>query len=240
MWTAEHIASMLSSGLAAGEKAAVAEQSPLGLDALGETELHPILAAGIAASGHTALREVPYPGSFAGMPLPRERERCDLVVLPEGVDALLDPLTLLRAARDREATLFAGVTEPLPEGCPPEDAFWLEVKVVAQYAFVEDVPGPNRSYASQLTRGPRADLAKLAREPMIDAGGVAIVLFGAEADGVRHDLGVSFSAMLDRDLPVSSPAIEIIDIADRSGNAAVGVCVVPLRAARDRVPGGGA
>jgi hypothetical protein len=233
MWTAQQIVSMLITGLREAESAFAVEQSPLGLDALSETELHPILAAGIAASGLTALREVPYPGAYRRGPLPRERERCDLVVLPEGSAGLLDPLSLMRAAEVRAATLFAEVTEPLPAGTAPEDAFWLEVKVVAQYAYVEDVPGPNGAYTSGLTRGPGLDIAKLAREPMIDAGGVAIVLFGAEAAGIRHDLGAAFSAMLDRDLPVSSPAIEVMEIADRAGNAAVGVCVVPLRAARD-------
>ncbi len=233
MWTGQQVVEMLAFGLARAESAMVAEQSPLGIDALSETELHPILAAGIAGSGLTALREVPYPGAYRREPLPREREKCDLVVLPSGSAGLLDPLLLMQAAEVRAATLFAGVAEPLPEGTAPEDAFWLEIKVVAQYAFVEGVPGPNRSYTSQLTRGPAADIAKLAREPMIDAGGVAIVLFGAEADGARHDLGVAFSSMLDRDLPVSSPAIEIIEIADRAGNAVAGVCVVPLRVVRD-------
>ncbi len=233
MWTAESVVEMLMSGLAVAESAGALEQSPLGLDALAETELHPILASGVEAAGLTALREVPYPGAFTRRPLARERERCDLVILPEGSSRLLDPLELLRAAEARQASLFAEVAEPLPDGAAPEDAFWLEIKVVAQYAYVEDVPGPNGAYTSQLTRGPAFDIAKLAREPMVGAGGVGIVLFGAERDGVRHDLGVMFSAMLDRDLPISSPAIEIMDIADRAGNASVGVCVVPLRVVRD-------
>lgn len=224
---------MLASALREAEAGCVLEQAPLGLDALEETALHPLLAAGFGAAGLVALREQPYPGAYRDRPLPRERERCDLVVLPEGFTRLMDPLELLREAEAKAGTLFAGAEEAVAsDAAAPEDAFWLEVKAVAQYAYVDAVPGPNRAYGSLLTRGPALDLAKLAREPMVEAGGVGVVLFGAEGAGVAHDLSVMVTRMLDRDLPIGLPATELVEIADRAGNGCVGVCVVPLRAVR--------
>ncbi len=183
------------------------------------------------------VREQPYPGAFSSLPLPRDRERCDLVVLPEGKSRLLDPLEVVRELQAREATLFAAIDEDndavSSNAAAPEDAFWLEIKAVAQYAYVDDVPGPNPAYTSQLTRGPALDVMKLSREPMVDAGGVGVVLFSADPAGVTHDFGIMLSKMMDRDLPISSPAIEIVEIGDRAGNMCAGVCVVPLRVVRD-------
>jgi hypothetical protein len=232
MWSAAEIAGLLASGVREAEAACVLEQTPLGPDALDETGLHPVLASGLAGGGLAVLREQPYPGAYRSRPLPRERERCDLVVLPEGVTRLVDPLALLREAEARAGTLFAGAGEADGASAAPEDAFWLEVKVIAQYAYVDAVPVPNRAYGSLLVRGPALDLAKLAREAMVEAGGVGVVLFGAEERVVRHDLSVMVTKMLDRDLPIGSPATEVVAIADRAGNCCAGVWVVPLRAVR--------
>jgi hypothetical protein len=235
MWTAEDIAERLAAGLRAAEWMLSLEQAPLGLDSLDETALHPVLAAGFEDSPWAVVREQAYPGTFRAMPLPRDRERCDLVVLPEGKTRVLDPLEVVRDVMAREATLFAGVDECgklSTDAARPEDAFWLEVKVVAQYAYVDSVPGPNRAYGSQLTRGPIVDVRKLSREAMVEAGGVGVVLFSADPAGVKHDFGIMVSKMLDRDLPISSPAMEIVEIGDRAGNVCAGVCVVPLRVVR--------
>lgn len=233
-WRAEDLSEAVARRLGSFEAELEAEQAVRGLDAHDETALHPLIACGLRDFGYQVLREQPYPGEYARGPLPRDRERCDLVVLPEGSHTLLDPLALLRAAEARAATLFAGLEEPLPKGAMPEDAFWLEVKSVAQISYVEGVPVGNRSYASQLVRGPALDLAKLAREPMIDAGGSLVLLFGADEAVVRHDLGIMLKALIERDLPITSPAIEVVPIADRSGNACLGVCLVPLRAVREK------
>ncbi|GAB4382974.1 MAG: hypothetical protein Kow0022_01640 [Phycisphaerales bacterium] len=233
-WRVEDLSEAVARRLARFEADLAAEQAVHGLDALDEPALHPLIADGLAQLGHHVLREQPYPGPFARRPPHRDRERCDLVALPEGSRTLLDPLALLKARDARQATLFAHADSAPPEGTLPEDAFWLEVKCVAQTNFVDGVPVSNRSYTSQLMRGPAMDLAKLAREPMITAGGSLLLLFGADAGVVRHDLAVMLRGLIDRDLPIASPAIEIVPIADRSGNACVGVCLVPLRAVRDR------
>ncbi|KAA0214520.1 MAG: hypothetical protein DYG94_10310 [Leptolyngbya sp. PLA3] len=231
MWDCAELTDAIARGIAQAEEALRREQAVLGLDARDEVSLHPLVAAGLGRLGLTVLREQAYPGAYARRPRPRDRERCDLVALPPGADGLLDPLALLKRP---EPTLFAAVEEPEPRPALPEDAFWLEVKSVAQVCYVEGVPMGNTSYASQLIRGPALDLAKLAREPMIDAGGSLVLLFGASGDVVRHDLGVMTRALIDRDLPISSPSMDVVPIADRAGNACVGVCLVPLRAVRDR------
>lgn len=234
MWMVGELARAMSEELRQAERRLSDEQAVLGLDSLDEVSLHPLLAQGLGRLGVAVLREQAYPGAYARRPLPRDRERCDLVALPAGATTLLDPLAMLKRQEAKEATLFAAVEEPAPAGVLPEDAFWLEVKSVAQVCYVEGVPVGNTSYASQLVRGPALDLAKLAREPMIDAGGSLVLLFGAGEEVVRHDLGVMMRALIDRDLPISSPAIEVTPIADRVGNACAGVCLIPLRAVRDR------
>lgn len=235
MWMGSELVGAVAEELRQAEQRLCVEQAVHGLDALDEVRLHPIVEAGLRRTGLVVLREQAYPGAYARRPLPRDRERCDLVVLPEGCERLLDPLVMLREAEERAATLFAGAgSEPASVvGALPEDAFWLEVKSVAQVSYVEGVPIGNRSYGSQLVRGPAVDLAKLAREPMVSAGGVMVLLFAGEEAVARHDLGVMVSALLERDLPIRSPETEVVEIADRAGNTCVAVCLVPLRVVRE-------
>ncbi|MCL4219779.1 MAG: hypothetical protein KJZ65_00275 [Phycisphaerales bacterium] len=234
MWHPAELTDAAARRIAEADQTLRREQAVQGLDALDEVALHPLLAEAFKQAGLGVREEQPYPGTYARRPLPRDRERCDLVLLPPGSTSLLDPLALLQMHAARQATLFASVRQPVPAGASPEDAFWLEVKSVAQVCYVEGVPVPNTSYARQLVRGPALDLAKLAREPMINAGGSLVLLFGASEDVVRHDLGMMTRAMIDRDLPISSPSVEVTPIADRAGNACVGLCLVPLRAVRER------
>ena len=67
-----------------------------------------------------------------------------------------------------------------------EDAFWLEVKVVAQ--FTEE--GANARYSSQLLSTVQDDIAKLSRDRGILHAGLLIVLFTANAEIADHDLGI--------------------------------------------------
>ncbi|RMH14308.1 MAG: hypothetical protein D6695_01610 [Planctomycetota bacterium] len=232
-WRADEIVHALVSSLKAREAQLFAEHAVYGLDALDEVDLHPLLADGLRHAGFSAFREVPYPGQPERLPRESERQRCDLVIGPAGTAGIADIVQWGKELQRAEQTLFASLAKTRPSGLLPQDAFWLEVKSVAQIGYVEGVPVPNRSYASQLVRGPALDLIKLAREPLIESAGVAVIVFGAEAPLVRHDLQAMATALIDRDLPISSPTIEILPIADRVGNACAGVCLVPLRAARD-------
>lgn len=178
--------------------------------------------------------------------LDRERERCDIVVLPAGFTRIADPISRRRAARtirrEAEGTLFeptatrdSAVIEHAraADACPPEDAFWLEVKVVGQHAYCSGVPGPNRAYASQLSRGVISDLIKLRADRHLRHAGVLLVLFSEDPTTAEHDLGVLLHRCLDRDLPIWSAERRSLAILDRIGNRVCTLALIPIR------PGGG-
>jgi hypothetical protein len=181
------------------------------------------------------LAEQPYPGRPERRPLHRERERCDLVVLPEGLPAgtvLADPVALLREADQRAGTLFSCAAPAVgTPGVEPGHAFWLEVKAVGQFAFTNGVPGPNAAYASELVRGPALDCAKLSRDPMIEHAGVLLVLFTDDERTASHDLGVMVHRCMDRDLPVCEPVTVRFPLTDRIGNRVCSVSLIRVRRA---------
>ncbi len=176
------------------------------------------------------------------LPDPRDRMRCDLVLTPEPGLTLGDPLALVKSTRARKkqaaGTLFAAVeaAEPPPtpsEGCcPPEDAFWLEVKVVGQFTYSAGIAGPNRSYASELTRGPAADIKKLSSDGRIGHAASLILLFTRDEATAEHDLAQAMHRCLDRELPIGSPVRRSVPMVDRIGNGVLTACLVPVRGGR--------
>jgi hypothetical protein len=168
-----------------------------------------------------------------------ERQRCDLVVLPPGTTGLRDPVvTRSRAQAEKAAaagTLFeaAGVATPAPGPDPaladPGDALWLEVKSVGQCCYTHGVGGPNRAYASELTRGTAIDLRKLCSDGLIEHAALVLVLFTADEATAEHDVAALAHRCLDRGLSVSAPVVRGFDIADRIGNRRASVAVVRVR-----------
>lgn len=249
MWSAAAIADALIDALMRQEQAFREEHAVYGLDSMTEVELHPILAAGLERSGFGVLREQAYPHEWraktaaargrTGLPEHRDRRRCDLVLTPEPGSVLDDALVNERERR-KEAELVRGslfedhasAAEPVSDGArvPPEEAYWLEIKLVNQFCVNAGVPGPNRAYTSELTRHPVADLAKLAADDRIRHGGVAIVLCAADEATARHDLGVMAHKCLDRGLSIESPIVRVFPMQERIGNAVCAVGFVPLRA----------
>jgi hypothetical protein len=203
------IADAIEEGLATEARRLDREQAVRGLDACEELELHPVLAGGLRAAGYVVWPEQHYP-------LPKRRrtdiegERCDLVLARE--DAPLDTL-------EREPTLF----DP-PKLVPLDEAFWLEVKVVAQHT----PEGPNARYASQLLSEVRQDVSKLSRNPGIHHAALALVLFCADDATADHDLAVWLERCLDQGLPVGSPCLRRVPITDRLGNTRCVVAVYPV------------
>lgn len=177
------------------------------------------------------------------LPDPRDRMRCDLVLTPLRNLKLGDPLALVKSTRARKqqaaGTLFAAVeaAEPPPaapaDTCPPEEAFWLEAKVVGQFCYSAGVPGPNASYAAELTRGPAADIRKLSADGRIAHGAALILLFTADQATADHDLTQMLHRCLDRGLPFASPVRRSIPIVDRIGNTLLTLCLIPIRPMRD-------
>ncbi|MCA9287201.1 MAG: hypothetical protein KDA05_01370 [Phycisphaerales bacterium] len=240
-WVFEDIAAAVAQGLRRRAAMVDAEQGVRGLEALEEVGLHPVVAAGLEGEGFGVLREQGYPG-VAGAPIRRERERCDVVVLPRGGTRLLDPVTRRLERRAASGTLFeshvaaeqeresGGGEEPADGGVACDEALWLEVKLAAQYAYTDGVPGPNPSYVADMTAF-IGDLAKLARDQVILHAAAVVVLFSQCEATLRHDLGVAVERALAKDLPLAAPAVECFPMTDRIGNAVCGVAVVGLRKA---------
>ncbi len=212
-----------------------AERAVHGLDALDEIALHPIVENALASHNMGVHREFPYPAPAKLRPDHRERERCDLVLTQDPDAPPADPVRERKEQDQALGTLFAPLADAIPSGektTPLDACYWLEVKVVGQFTYTEGVPGPNRTYTSLLTRGPAADIAKLARDRFIIYAGVLVVLFTADQRTAEHDLGVMVDKMLDRSLRIASPSIESFPINDRIGNAVCTLAMVPLRRTR--------
>jgi hypothetical protein len=233
MWRPDQIADLAAGELQARAEALRLEQAVRGLDALQETEFHPIIADGLAAAGFGVACEFPYPGVVFRRRF-SERERCDLVLTPSPEVAIADPVEVVKQAEAAAATLFASTeaAAPAPEGIPPEEAYWLEVKLVGQFCFSNGVPGPNRTYASELLRNAASDIPKLARDPRIRHGAVLLVLFTADRPTADHDLAALMHRCLDKELPVSSPSLARFEIPDMIGNTLCTVAVVPVAVCR--------
>lgn len=209
---------IICEGAAEGIRAEAArrdlEQSPYGVDALEEVALHPLLAAGIEASGRRTLREQRLP-TGRGKARRSEGVRCDLVVLPEGEDALSDPLL--------SGTLFG------ERGAAPEEAVWLEVKAVHQFALVNGVAAANPRYTALWLREATGDVRKLSAESDLFRRGLLLVVFAADEETVEHDLHAWAHRCLDEGLAIGRLVRRVFPITERIGNTVGAVVVVEVR-----------
>jgi hypothetical protein len=250
MWLVDEIVAAAASAMAAEERRVRTEQTYRGPDGLDEVGVHAVLAAGFERAGWGVVREERFPGAWrkrpgrrSTLPEARERERCDLVLTPRRGQGVRDAMAAARgvdgARKAAAGGLFEAAAGALGEadfsgGCdgatadgrvPASDAYWLEVKVVGQFTYTLGVPGPNRTYASELLRGVPADLKKLAADPAVVRGGVLLVLFTTDQLVAEHDLALLVHRCLDRRVPLRSPRVEGVAVADRIGN---GRCTLAL------------
>ncbi len=209
MFSLPDIADAVETGVRCVAAAIDEEQAVAGLDARDEVELHPVLAAAIAAAGYGVFREQRYPADRKRR-RETEGERCDLVLTPDGRE--------LRVSA-RRATLFDS-----PDAVDFDDAFWLEVKVVAQFT----PEGANGGYAGQLLSTVRQDVTKLSKDDGILHAGLLIVLFVAEPAIAEHDLGIWQDRCLERGLPIGAPYRREVPIADRLGNRVCSIALYPV------------
>ncbi len=209
MWSGADIADAVEASLHAESKRRDDEQAVRGIDALDELELHPILARGFASCGFGVWDEQRFPADRRKRDH-SEGERCDLVLTPGGRDL---------AAPDREPSLFDA-----PDPLALEDAYWLEVKTVCQFAL----EGPNPGYASALMTAVRGDVAKLAGDPAIKHAGCLVIVFAADDRVASHDIDVALLGGLDRGLPLGSPYRRCFAITDRHGNAVCAFVLIPV------------
>lgn len=217
MWNDRDVLHACAESLRAAARAADDEQSPYGLDAHHELALHEILRAGLAARGFGVHAEVRLPRR-ANLPKRSEGERCDIVLTDRPGEPLIDPLDA--------GTLFAAI------GVPMADALWIEVKCAHQFALVEGVAQPGRTYTSQLLSGAVADVRKLASQGLPFAA-TLLVLFTADEATAAHDLATWAHRCLDHALPISSPLRESFPIRDRIGNNACTLALTRVSAFED-------
>ena len=205
-WSTAEMADALEAGLRARAAADDAEGAVYGFDALDELGLHPLLAGALEAAGWGVWREQRYPG-HRHKRKKSEGLRCDLV-LTEGGLPLRDP--------EVAGTLFGG--QPAAE---VEEAFWLEVKTVAQF----EVGGAFGRYSAELLNPVMKDVRKVGGDGVIRHGGLVLVLFTANEEVATHDLRVWHGRCLDKGLAVGLPAVRGFAITERIGN---GWCAVAV------------
>lgn len=229
MWRPDQIADIAAAALHERSEALRLEQAVRGLDALSEVQFHPILADALAAAGFGVATEFPYPGLPGRRPKRSERERCDLVLTPSPEVPILDPVAEAVQREEAAGGLFDPelVAQAYP-GIPPEEAYWVEVKLVGQHCFSAGVPGPNRTYASELLTTAAADLMKLSRDARICFGALLLILFNADERTATHDLAAFMHRCLDKELPVMSPSRASFEVPDLIGNAVCTAAMVPI------------
>lgn len=236
MFRTELLAEIAASTLRSRAAELVKEQAVRGLDALAETGFHPLLAAGFSSAGLGVFREQPYPGEPARRLKHAERERCDLVLTDRPGVPLLDPLARLKAKDAAAGTLFEVAAPSMlaaETAIEPGDSFWIEVKLVGQFCFINGVPGPNRAYSTELVRLAASDVPKLSRDPCIKHAAALIILFTENPETAAHDTTVFMHRCLDRQLPVGSPSSVGFEIPDLIGNRRCTVTLVPVRSAAE-------
>lgn len=213
MWDLGLILSSCARALADAARGLDEEQAALGIDALDELAIHPMLRRGLADAGFGVLCEQRYPG-VASRPRRSEGDRCDIVLTEQPGEHLADPLA--------GHTLFGS------RGVAPQDALWLEVKVVGQCAITDGMARQNPGYSSGLLTSLTADVRKLASDDRIAHGAALLVLFNSDQQVAEHDIGQWTRAAIARGLPISSPLCERFSITDRIGNGVVTVALVQV------------
>ena len=232
MWSLSVITRTALDGLRRRELELTEEHAVRGLDSFREIDLHPLLSQTFTESSHEAIREACFPSPPEGLPGRNARDRVDLVLLPEGKKALYDPVDAHKELHKADGTLFETVAELRglnTRECDPSEAFWIEIKAIPQFRYVDGVPQPNTRYAHELINGPAEDVVKLAADPMIRHGGVLVLLFTELEEAGEHDLAIAVRTMIDRDLPVGMPDFEKMPIQDRGGNAWCTLGLIPVR-----------
>jgi len=206
-------------------------QAVYGIDAESEAQIQHRAALGIMDAGLGVVREAYYPGGVSSGASDSGRKRCDLCVTPAPDRELIDPLREARERARADETLFGAALrhrEPGPDGYAPEDAWWIEVKIVAQHACRDGVFTPNSGYASALIGWLARDVEKLALDDRIWHGAVLMIVFTSDERTFTNDLHAAVSAVVGRGLPVLTPLSDSCAITDRAGNACMGVALVPV------------
>ena len=232
MWNQAEIADLMADELRAYTETTSAKQAHAGIDSLSEVRLHPLLCQSFTKSVFGVQREVRYPSSGIASPNDSQRQRCDLVLTPCQGMTIFDPIHEHRLNDELAQTLFAGHLVNQTDNdsvCQPQEAYWIEVKVVGQFQYVDGVPMPNTVYASELTKAPKLDVIKLASEPMIHAGAILVIVFAEHEDTGPHDISHAAGIWIEQGLPISIPEIRSFPIPNYGGNEWCSIGLIPVK-----------
>jgi len=211
-WSTADLADAIAAGLTQRAARDDREQVVYGFDHLDELGLHPLIQQALRDAGYGVWPEQQYPSDWSRSKR-SEGKRCDIAISP-------DP----EAAGLREPSVKNTLFDT-PNKIDPEQAYWLEIKTVAQF----ETSGPFRRYTSELLSPVAQDIKKLWSDTRIFHAGLLLVLFTADQLTGEHDLGVWHERCLSRGYPVSPPSTRGFKITDRIGNGYCSVAVFGVR-----------
>ena len=211
-WSIADLADAVTEGLHARAREDDLEQTVYGFDCLRELQLHPLIQKTLRNADYGVWPEQRYP-SDGTHKKKSHGKRCDITLTFEGL-----PL------RDPEVK---GTLHDTIEAMDPEEAFWLEVKTVAQF----ETSGPFKRYSAELLAPVTHDVKKLWNDGLIRHAGLLLVLFNSQKEIADHDLVAWHRRCLERGYPVGVPAIRGFKISDRVGNAWCSVAMFAVRGA---------
>jgi len=207
------------------------EQAVRGLDALSELQLHQFVEQGFTNAGYGINREAFYPSDGDAYTNKNHRQRCDFALTPNPDLKLHDPVVEMRQLALAQDTLFAEALQTTPDPtstCPPEDAWWIEIKSFAQHAYRDGIPSPNPTYAHEMVTGLQTDLCKLSADPQIWHGCVLAIVFTETEAIATHDLNQAAQMCIDQDIPVRAPITASSSITNRAGNGCITTALFPV------------
>ncbi len=210
-WSCADIADAVAAGLKEQAARDDLEQAVYGFDARDELGLHPLLHDALRQAEYGVWPEQRYP-SDRDKPRRSEGKRCDMVLTRSPDLPLKDPLVT--------GTLFDN--QPAAE---VEQAYWLEVKLVAQF----ETEGPFPRYSAELMSPVTQDIRKIWTEPLIVHGGLLLVLFCGDQQIAEHDMGIWHERCMHKGFPVAPPAARGFAITDRIGNGWCQIGVFGIR-----------
>lgn len=210
-WSPAQLADAIAGGLQARARADDLEQAVYGFDHLDELGLHPLIHDALHAAGLGVWPEQQYPGDWVRTRR-SEGKRCDVVITPAPHQPLRDPVV--------KGTLF-----DTAQAIDAQDAYWLEVKTVAQF----ETSGPFPRYSAELFSPVTADIKKLWTDALICHAGLLLVLFTTDQGTAQHDLVAWHRRCLDRGYPVATPVVRGFTITDRIGNAYCAAALFGIR-----------
>lgn len=210
-WPTDQIADTIAAGLKSRAAADDQEQAVYGFDHLDELGLHPLVQQAIRGAGYGVWPEQQYPADWL-RPRRSEGRRCDIVLTPACNRPLRDPRV--------KGTLF-----DTPHAVDAQQAYWMEIKTVAQF----ESTGPFPRYSAELFSPVTADIKKLWVDGLIHHSGLLLVLFTVDERTAEHDLTAWHKRCLEKGYPIASPAARGFPITDRIGNAWCAVALFGIR-----------